>query len=146
MQADLCCRHAGRHHDPNPTVLLLLPDRTDDERIRVEPHTVLFDIERENFGHDLSNPFLARLPEPEQIEIARGAVGLAGPNGEERSTLEHEVRAVAGHRDTVEQSLVRIPSQQELEVLAALAGEPQKSCANRGADVLRTQRHTRASR
>jgi hypothetical protein len=74
------------------------------------------------------------------------AVGPAGPEREQRGTLENEPRGVGGLRQSIEQPLVRVTDQHELEFLAAFAREAQQAGAYRRGHVPGDVRHASASR
>jgi len=70
---------------------------------------------------------------------------MAGPQREQRRAFENEAPVVSRLRQPVEQALVRIPGEQELEVVAMLAGEVKQPRTNRRTDVFRRLRHASAS-
>jgi hypothetical protein len=89
-------RRDSRHHlDPHAAVLLILPNRPDLEGVEFEGDAVVGNRGRQHLGEHLAEMGLACLSEPEQVEISRGPVRLAGPEREERGALQHETRAVA---------------------------------------------------
>jgi hypothetical protein len=146
LQPNASRRDASDHLDSHPAVFLILADRPDGQRAHVEHHAVLGDLERDHLGEDLADPVLARIANTEQVDVARGAMRMAGPQREQRRAFEDEAPLVSGLRQPVEQALVRIPGEQELEVVAMLAGEVKQPRTNRRADVFRRLRHASASR
>jgi hypothetical protein len=88
----------------------------------------------------------ARIPNAEQADVAGGAMRMAGPQREQRRAFEDEAPLVSRPRQSVEQALVRVPGEQELEVVAMLASEVKQPRTNRRADVFRWLHHASASR
>jgi hypothetical protein len=66
---------------------LVLADRRDGQRAHVEHHAIIDDLEREALGKDLADPVLARVANSEQVDVARGAMRMAGPQREQRRAL-----------------------------------------------------------
>jgi hypothetical protein len=146
LQPNASRRDASDHLDPHPAVFLILADRPDGEGARVEFHTVVGDLESDHFAEDVADPAFARIANAEQIDVARGAMRMAGPQREQRRAFEDEAALVSRLRQPVEQALVRIPGEQELEIVALLAGEVKQPSPNRRANVFRRLRHASASR
>ncbi len=63
----------------------------------------------------------------EEVEVTGGAMGLAGPDSEQRSAFEHEAHRVLRSREPEEQPLVRIAREHELKILVPLVSQPQQS-------------------
>ncbi len=147
LKPHLRVRDAGDELDANAAVLLLLADEADREGAEVEAHAVVNHVDREQLGEDLAHVLDAWVAETEQVEVSGRSMRLAGPEREERSSLQHEPLRVRRRREPEEQPLVRVPREHELEVLAPLARQTRQACAHRRADVRRRGlRHASASR
>lgn len=145
LQPHTSCRDPGKHFYAYAAVFLVFADRTDHQRAHVKRHTIITDIEPDHLGKQAADPVLARIPDTEQIDVTRRAMGMPGPEREQRCALENEAPVMPGLRQPVQQTLVRVPREQKLKVITAFASEVKQPCSNRGPDVLGS-RHTRASR
>lgn len=141
LEPDPGCGDARDHDGPDPAVLLVLTDRIDLERARVECHAIVLDFGRDHVRDDVADPAHAGNAEPEQIDVARRAMWLVGPQHEQRRAFEHEGICVARGCEPVQQAFVRVAREYELEVLASLLRQGEQTRANRCGDVLRRFRH-----
>ena len=73
----------------------------------------------------------------QQIEIAGRPVRLVGPKLEEHRPLEHELVAMLGPAQAIEQPLDDVAGQHELEVFALLAGQVHQPLPHRRRQVAR---------
>ena len=131
--------------DPDTAVLFFAPDRAGLDRGRVEGDAVVGTGRRRDLLEHGAQVRLGGVPEPEQVEVPRGTVRVAGPDGEEGGPLEHEAPRVARRGQAVEEPLVHEAQEDELEVVTALLGQAEQADARSGADV-RLPFHARASR
>ncbi len=118
----------------------------DIDRRGVKRDTVVLDLDGSDLGEDGADPTLGGIAEGEQVDVARGAVRVTGPDREECGPLQHELACVTRGGQPVEEPLVSVAEQDELEVVAALAGEAQEAGAGPGADVRSLVPHASASR
>jgi hypothetical protein len=140
LQPDLRCREARYQHGANPTVLLLLPNRADLERARIEHESVVVDLGLDDVTENASNPVRARISETEQVNVPSRAMGLLRPQHEKCSSLQHEAASVPRLRQTIE-TLVRVPREQELKVVTATLGEAKQASADGRREVPGRFRH-----
>ena len=135
----------GQRH-PNSTVLLVLPNRADLERARIENDAVVLGPHRGNVVEHIAKVGLARVAKAEQVQISRRTMRLPCPHGEERRALQYEPACMRRRGQSVQQPLVDVSQQHQLKVIATLLGELEQLGSNRGAHVLQRLRHVRASR
>lgn len=112
----------------------------------VEDDAVVLDGRRANLREDLRESFEVGRAASEQVEVLRRAMHRRRPDAEEHGALEDELRGMLRRNEPGEQSLVRVPRERVVELLAALLRGFEQSRANGVSDVRRCAFHAIDSR
>jgi len=119
-------------------VPFLVPHRLDLDGLGDELKAVVFLHGRiaerpEGRGQRLDVPFA----EAEKVEVARGAIRFTGPEDEEQGAFQDEAVPMTRRPEAIEKPFQGVADEDEIDVLAALAGAVGEALANGRREVAR---------
>jgi hypothetical protein len=122
--------------DADAVVTLLLPDRLASDGRRVEDDAVgLHGLVADRTDDRLVRGDRVLRAGGEEVHVKRRAVRLAGPHLEQHGPLEHERVGVRRLAEPVQEPFDAVPHEDQLELIAAFAGEVQQPLADGGGEV-----------
>jgi hypothetical protein len=139
-------RRTCRQRRAGAGVLVLGANRLDADRARVELDPVRVYRHRADRLEVCADGVERALSLPQQIQIARRAVGLIRPHAQEHRSLEHKAVAQLGDAEPIQEALEAVGGEQRLVLVARLPSSIEEPRGNRGRKVPLLGGHAIASR